>query len=127
MQETIINISWLVVFISFTVSYLLGWFWYSDALFGKGWRDGIGISPDDNSSMLPAMIAQAIGTFLLALMVMFFVKIQFVLAVIFFAITLSLILISNGLFTQKSKYAIAVEVGYILAMNVVMVVVSTLI
>ena len=38
------DVNWLAVLVAAVVAFVLGGFWYSDALFGKQWRKGGGIS-----------------------------------------------------------------------------------
>tara|TARA_E500000331_G_scaffold329177_1_gene349516 strand:+ start:6053 stop:6349 length:297 start_codon:yes stop_codon:yes gene_type:complete len=59
------NVNWLVIGIGAALSFALGGFWYWSKLFGPGWNKGSNISPT-NGHPLPALIVQAMGTFLLA-------------------------------------------------------------
>lgn len=127
MEELLMGVNWTAVVVGFIAAFGLGWLWYSDHLFGKKWRDGIKIAPDDNSPMLPAMLAQAVGTFLLAWVIGIAETTNSLATAVLIALTISVLVKANGFFTQKSKFAIAVESGYILAMVAVMIVVHALI
>ena len=118
MESFIASIEWGPVLVSFFVAFAVGWAWYSDMLFGQVWRDGIGIDPNDQSTMMPAMIAQVVGTLLLAILINTMASHPFYAALV--AITIAVIIKANGLFTQKSKHAIMVESGYILVMVAIM-------
>tara|TARA_B100000508_G_scaffold80794_1_gene62785 strand:+ start:3479 stop:3856 length:378 start_codon:yes stop_codon:yes gene_type:complete len=122
MESLFSPIQWVPVLVSFLVAFGAGWYWYSDKLFGQVWRDGIGIDPEDQSTMKPAMIAQAIGTFLLAIVIN--VMAYSVTDGVLVALTLAVIIKANGLFSQKSHTAIKVESGYILVMVALMMLVN---
>lgn len=121
MELLIDGVNWVAIITSFFVAFALGWLWYSDVLFGKKWRDGIGIPADDNSSMAPAMSAQVVGTFLLAWAVGVMASMQALPLVILLACAFATLIKANGFFSQKSKYAIATESGYVLVMVFAMV------
>lgn len=68
------DINWLAVLVAAVAAFVLGGFWYSDALFGKQWRKGAGISDADVkkarekgfSFMLPNMIGGFLSMFVTA-------------------------------------------------------------
>ena len=122
MEELMMNVNWTAVVVGFVAAFGLGWLWYSDMMFGQKWRDGIGIAIDDNSPMAPAMISQAVGTFLLAWVIGITATTDSLMLAILIALTISVLVKANGFFAQKSRYAIAVESSYILAMVVVMII-----
>lgn len=121
MDTLLLEVNWLALIVGAVAAFGLGWAWYSDMLFGERWREGIGISPDDTSSMMWAMAAQAFGTFFLAWVIAVAETFGSLQLVILLALTIGTIIKANGLFTQKSHYAIGVEVGYIWLMVIVMV------
>ncbi len=43
MSELTNGVSWAAVFAGAVVAFLVGWFWYSARLFGKGWAEGVGV------------------------------------------------------------------------------------
>lgn len=122
MEELTMGVNWLAVVVGFVAAFGLGWLWYSDMMFGKKWRDGIGIDIDDNTSMLPAIIAQLVGTFLLAWVIGITETTNSLALAILIALTIAVLVKANGVFSQKSKYAIMVESSYILAMVAVMII-----
>jgi len=70
MNELTNDVSWIAVVVSFALSFMLGWVWYSPGVFGKKWAEGVGVSLTDGSKMpVLAMILQAFGTFCLAWLV----------------------------------------------------------
>ena len=119
--ELTMNVNWLAVIVGAVLAYLLGWLWYSPVLFAKKWLEGIRIPVSDNTPMMPAMITQAVGTFLLAWVIGITETTNSIFTAGLIALTIAVIIKANGLFSQKSKYAIMVEAGFIIAMVVVMV------
>ena len=124
MNEIILNINWLAVVVGAIVSYLLGWLWYSPKMFGTKWMEGVGVSCDDPSAPPPVapMVTQAIGTFLLAWVVGVTATHTALTTIILITATFIFLLAAAGMFAQKSCYAIGVEVAYIIAMVVIMIV-----
>ncbi|MGY8815021.1 MAG: DUF1761 family protein [Gammaproteobacteria bacterium] len=51
MSELTAGVSWIAVVVSFVVSFMLGWLWYSPMLFGKKWAEGVGVEMGDASTM----------------------------------------------------------------------------
>lgn len=117
------NVNWLAVIVGAAVAFGAGWLWYSDMMFGQKWREGIGIIVNDNSPMMPAMVSQAVGTFLLAWVIGITATTDSLALAILIALTIAALVKANGFFAQKSKYAIMVESSYILVMVAIMVVV----
>lgn len=121
MEALLMDVNWTAVIVGAVVAFLVGWVWYSDKMFAKGWQAGIKLDPNDQSPMMPAMIAQAVGTFLLAWVIGITETTNNLALAILIALTIAVIIKANGLFTQKSKYAIMTESGYILVMVIVMI------
>lgn len=125
MGELTANVNWLAVIVGTVASFLLGWLWYSPKLFGAKWAEGIGVQLGGAGSMpMGAMATQLIATFLLAWLVGITAGQNALLTIILIALTIIIFIISNGLFANKSSYAIGVEAGFIAAMTVVMIVVQ---
>lgn len=123
MNEIMENVNWLAVGASAVLAFLLGWLWFSPALFGKKWAQGVGVELGDASNMpVAAMVTQAIGTFLLA----WFVGVTaasgklstLILALVAFAV----LAYSGGMFAKKSSYAIMTETSFWVAMVAIMVI-----
>jgi len=67
MMELTTGVSWTGVFVGAVVSFVLGWLWYSPMLFGKKWAETHGVEMGSAASMpVQAMIAQAVGLFLVS-------------------------------------------------------------
>ena len=121
MEELLMNMNWTATIVGAIAAFLVGWVWYSPMLFQKGWLEGVGVSPDDSSSMMHAMLAQAVGTFLLAWVIGVTATTNSLALAILIALTIATIIKANGLFCKKSHYAIMVESGFILVMVAVMI------
>lgn len=123
MDEIVANVNWLAVIVGFVVSFLVGWAWYSPKLFGTKWAAGVGISLEEPSKMsMPAMVLQALGTFLLAWVVGVTAKNDALLTVILMAVTIIVLILAGGYFSRKSAYARNTEAGFVLVMVVIMIV-----
>ena len=62
MEGITTNISWLAVIVGAVASFLVGWLWYSEKLFGKKWAEGLGLNLGSASEMPAlAMILQLLG------------------------------------------------------------------
>lgn len=121
MEELTANINWAAVIVGTIASFALGGLWYSPKMFGKIWMKGVGVSEDDKSGMIPAMIAQLVGTFFMAWVIGITVTTESLLTAILITLTIAMIVKSNGLYAKKSHGAITVECGFIIAMAVVMI------
>lgn len=123
MNELIDGVSWVGVLVSFVLSFMLGWLWYSPKLFGKKWAEGVKVTLDDGSNMpVSAMVFQALGTFGLAWLFGVTASSNSLLTIILVLVTLMLLTVSNGKYAQKSNAAVGIEAGYIFAMGVIMLV-----
>jgi hypothetical protein len=123
MNELTAGVSWIAVIVSFVVSFMLGWLWYSPKMFGKKWAEGVGLNLADGSSMpVLAMVTQALGTFGLAWLFGITAANEALLTIILVLITLILLIVSNGKFAQKSNAAVGIEAAYIFVMGIVMVI-----
>ncbi|MCA9358951.1 DUF1761 domain-containing protein [Candidatus Kaiserbacteria bacterium] len=122
METLILDVNWMAVFIGTAASFLLGWLWYSPKMFGVKWAKGVGVDIEDSSGpQKMAMAAQLGSTFLLAWVIgVTETTDSLVLAVLVILMAAGLIK-ANGLFAQKSIFAIGVETMYIIVMGVVMI------
>jgi hypothetical protein len=123
MAELVEGVSWMAVIVSFVISFLLGWLWFSPKLFGKKWAEGAGISLEGGAQMPAlAMLTQALGTFGLAWLFGITAADEALLTIILVLLTLSLLVVANGKFAQQSNAAVAIEGSFIFAMGVIMLV-----
>lgn len=123
MQELLSNIEWVVVLVSFVLSFGLGWLWYSPVLFYEKWNAGKGGGVWQAPMWMP-MAAQMVSTLLLAIITNMASSDGHVGHAILVAIIIAGFIKANGLYSGKSRYAIGVEAGYIMAMIVLLVVVN---
>lgn len=121
MEALIQDVNWLAVVVGAVLAFGLGWLWYSKSMFGEKWARGSRINMDAGGGMGMAMLAQGVATFLLAWVIGITETTGSLALAGLIALTCAGLIKSNGLWAQKSTYAIAVDSGYILAMAVVMV------
>ncbi len=123
MEALLVNVNWLAVIVGAVAAFALGALWYSPKMFGKGWREGCGLPEADTEKGQPmmAMVAQGVGTFLLAWVIGITETTGAIGFAILIALMVAALIKANGLFAQKSMYAIKVESGFIIAMVVVMI------
>jgi Protein of unknown function (DUF1761) len=125
MQEITANVNWLAVGVGAVLSFLLGWLWYSQVLFGKRWAEGVGVELGGAGAMpIGPIVAQIVGIFLLAWLFGVTAANNALLTIILIVLTIAAFLFSSGMFAKKSMYAIYTETGYIIAMAVVMFIVQ---
>lgn len=122
MDILIENVDWIAVIVGTVIAFGAGAIWYSQKVFGRKWAEGVGLSMDgDAGSMGMAMVAQAVATFLLAWVVgVIETSGSFVLAILV-AVTIASLMKAGGLFIKKSRYAIAVDSGFVLVMVLIMI------
>ena len=121
MEALIQDVNWVAVVVGAVLAFLAGWLWYSDSLFGEKWRAGIGITVDDNSPMAHAMLAQGVGTFLLAWVIGITETTGAIEFAVLIALTIAVLMKAGGFFAQHSKYAIMVNSIYVLVMVAIMI------
>jgi len=126
-QEITADVNWLAVVVGAVLSFLLGWLWYSPALFGKKWAEGVGVELGAANAMpVGAMVAQAVAIFLLAWIFGVTASNEALLTVILVVLAIAAFLFSSGMFAKKSMYAVYTETGYIIAIAVVMFIVQAI-
>ncbi len=127
MQEITANVNWLAVIVGAVLAFLLGWLWYSPMLFGKRWAEGVGVELGSANAMpVGAMVAQIIGTILLAWLFGITAAHDALLTIILVVLTIVAFIVTSGMYVKKSATAIWIEGGYIVAMAVVMFVVQAI-
>ncbi len=128
MGELTMNVNWPAVGVGTVLSFMLGWLWYSPKMFGKKWAEGSGIELTDSSAMPVApLIFQLIATFLLAWLIAITATQDALLTAILILLTIACFVATNSMFVKKSSTAITIEVGFVLAMGVVMIAVHAFI
>ena len=121
MAEITADVNWLAVIVGAVVAFIVGWLWYSPALFGKQWAAGNNVELGSASKMpVAAMVLQAIGLFLVA----WFVGVTavgsmlatFILAVIAFGVLNA----SGALFVKKPNNVVLIDFAYLIVVAAVM-------
>ncbi len=121
-EELISNVNWIAVIIGAIAAFGLGGLWYSPKMFGKKWAEGVGLADTANKMPTHAMVAQGIGTFLLAWLIGITATTDSIFMAILIAITIAILIEANGYWSGKTKYAVMTEAGFIIVMVVVMII-----
>lgn len=122
-MSEITDINWLATIVGFVLSFGLGMIWFSPKMFGKKWAEGVGISSDKpDKAPVAAMIAQAVGTFLLAWTVGVTAKNDALLTIILITATIVVLAGAGAFFSGKNAYARHTEGGFTVAMVVIMII-----
>ena len=125
MEEITANVSWLAVIVGAVASFLAGWLWYSQKLFGTKWAEGSKVELGNASDMpAAAMIAQILGLLVVAWVVGVLAERQMLWTTILMVIGYGLLQFSGNTFTQKSNYAKMVDTGYWVVAVVIMIIVQ---
>ncbi|MBP7119464.1 hypothetical protein KBA63_05280 [Candidatus Woesebacteria bacterium] len=123
MEQFLSTIELTPVLVSFVLAYGLGWYWYSDAGWGKRWREGKAAGVWQAPMWMP-MVSQAGATFFLALLINIFMVYENTFMSAFVTLTIAGFIKANGLFAGKTKYAITVETMYVIVMGLLMIAVN---
>jgi len=122
MESLIINVNWVAVVVGAVIAFILGWLWYSDKMFGKKWKAGIGVPVVVSKPMIRSIVAQAGATFLLAWVIGVTATTNSFALAILIGLTCAGLIKANGLFAGKTITAIAIETSYVIVMVAVMIV-----
>lgn len=123
MEELLANITWTPVIVSFVLAFGLGWLWYSPVMFYEKWRSGKGGEMVQHPLWMP-MSAQLGSTFLLAIIINLATNDGHIGHAVLVGVTIAGFIKANGFYTGKTTSAISVEVGYIVAVLLVMLAVN---
>ena len=116
------SVTWIAVIAGTIVSFLVGWAWYSEKLFGKKWAEGSGVDLGNASDMpVAAMVTQLIGLFVLALVVGITAQFEMLITAVLAILAVAVFAYSMGAFARKSSYALLVDFFYIIVAGVVMI------
>ena len=122
MEELTTNMNWLAVGVSTFVAFMVCWVWYSPKVFGEKWAAGVGITFDaDMKPPLAPMLAQLIFTFFLAWIVGITAAHEALLTMVLITLMIVFLIISNGLWGNKGRTAIAIEASAVVVMVVLMI------
>ncbi|MEM7292641.1 MAG: DUF1761 domain-containing protein [Pseudomonadota bacterium] len=126
MGELTMGVNWLAVIVGAVLAFLLGWLWFSPKLFGEKWAAGVGVTLNEGPPPGAAMGFQAVGNILLSVTIGITAAANHLMMAILVVLTIVFLLVANGLFVQKSRHAVSVEAGFVIAMAVVMIVVQAI-
>lgn len=117
------ELNWIAIIVGAIAAFMLGWLWYSPAVFGKKWAEGSKVEMGSASAMpVFAMASQLVAVFLLALVVGITATTDALITAILAILAAGAFVVSNGAFIKKSNYALMVDGGYIVISGVVMIV-----
>lgn len=119
------NIQWFPVIVGAVLAYMLGALWYSERMFGKRWKAGIGTPAVAHMPMAPGMVAQAFGTFLFAWVIGITDALGSLSLALLVGCTIAALIKANGFFAGKTRYAISIEVGFVFVMLAVLLLVHS--
>ena len=122
-MEDFTQLNWLAIGLGVIVAFILGWLWYSPILFGEKWASGAGVRLDKSHKMpAMAMLAQLLALFCLSLVIGITAEVEALITAVLVILCCAFFAASAGGFSQKSSYAIWVDVGYRIAAGSVMIV-----
>ncbi len=125
MEEITANVSWLAVIVGAVLSFLAGWLWYSEKLFGTKWAEGSKVELGNATDMpMGAMVTQGLGLLGLAWVIGVLAEKQMLMTTILMILAFILLQFSGNSFTQKNTYAKLVDGGYWVASVVIMIAVQ---
>lgn len=127
MQELMTGVNWISVLVGGVAAFLMGWLWYSPALFGKKWADDQGLGLGSASEMpVAAMATNMIGLLLLSWFVAVTAASNLLFTLILAVLAFTCLGFSGGLFIKQSGYVRMVNAGYWLVSVVVMIIVQAI-
>jgi len=121
-MEDFSALNWLAVVVGTLAAFMVGWLWYSPALFGKKWAKGSGVALDSANKMpVAAMVSQLIALFCLAMVIGLTATSDSLITAIFAILAVAFMVFSNGGFSKKSNYAMAVDLGHAVVSGIVLI------
>ncbi len=120
-MQSIFDVNWVVVIISAFVSFVVGSVWYSETMFGKKWRKGLGSPAVAGRHMGMLLFVEAISCIVMSWVLVLVLGQSLALGILT-AVAIAMAVKSNDLFSGKTHYTTAVETGYILIKAVVVIV-----
>lgn len=122
MEELISQIEWLPTVVAAAAAFLLGWAWYSPKMFLNGWLKGIG-EPVYKAPMWMPMVAQFFSLLLLSIITGMAAADGHVGHAVLVSLTVAGFVKAGGFYSGKTKYAVSVEVGYVVAATILIILV----
>ena len=123
MEAITTDISWWAVGLSTVLCFMLGGLWYSPLLFGTKWAEGVGVETGPGARQpVAGLVAQLLGTFLLAWLIGLADAIDAYPAVVLIVLTITTLLIAANLFAEHTLYSSLVQGLFVVAMAAIMVI-----
>ena len=120
--EEIAAVNSVAVIVGTVVSFIMGWFWYSPKCFGTKWAQGSDVSLEKPKKMpMFPMATQFVSLFLLALVIGVTTNANTLTITILTILAAATFAVSNGAWTSKSSFALAVDFFYIVVSGAVMI------
>jgi len=121
-MEDFSALNWLAVGAGTVVAFGVGWLWYSPLLFGKKWAEGSGVELNAADKMpAAAMVSQFVALFCLAMVIGLTATTDSLTTAIFAILAVGFMVFSNGGFSQKSTYAMLVDLGHAIVAGIAMI------
>lgn len=121
-MEDFSAVNWLAVGVGTVAAFMVGWLWYSPLLFGKKWAEGSGVELNTADKMpAAAMASQFVALFCLAMVIGLTATTDSLITAIFAILAVGFMVFSNGGFSQKSTYAMVVDLGHAIVAGIVMI------
>jgi hypothetical protein len=123
MAEITANLNWLPIGVGTVLSFLLGWLWYSQKLFGKKWAEGNNVKLPSEGGEMPVfpLLLQFVATFLLAWLIGVTAASNLLITAFLILLTIAFLIAANGVFAGKSSAAVWIESTFIIVMGIVMI------
>ena len=126
MGELTTDVSWMAVIVGAIASFLLGWLWYSDRLFGEKWAEGVGTELGKVRANVGALVAQIVGLFLMSWFVSVTAASNLLFTVILATLAFVILAQSGAMFRGQSTYARWVDAGHWILSLVLMIVANAI-
>lgn len=127
MEEFISQIEWTPVLFSTVITIMLGYLWYSPVLFLHAWLKGLPEPPKWQAPLWMPLSTQIGSLFFLAVIINQLQNDQQWLLLVLVVFTVMGFSKTNGMYSGKTKKSISIEVLYILASALIMIVVNAVI
>ena len=124
MEVFLSQIEWFPVIISTVITMMLGYLWYSPVLFLQTWLKGLPEPPKWQAPMWLPVIAQVGALLFLAMVVNRLQSMNEWILLLGVTFTIMGFTKANGMYSGKTKTSISVEVTYILASVLIMIITS---
>ena len=120
MEAFLSQIEWVPTLVAAVLAFMLGWAWYSPAMFLKRWQEGMG-TPVWQAPMWMPMSAQFGSTLLFSIIIGAAAADGHIGHAVLVGITIAGFIKAGGFYSGKTMFAVSVETGYIVVMTLLMI------